>query len=95
MFHDGLLKKCQKLAVVLKDERRSFRIRKIRDTFRMEADKILVEVGALRLLAILPFAQPWKYYHEKLLGWVQYCKEYEGHYYHEIPEEVRNAAEDW
>lgn len=92
---DGLLKRCQKLAVVLKDERRAFRIRKIRDILHVQAATIMTEVGALRLLAILPFAQPWKYYHRGLLGSVHFSKGYEPYNYHTIPVEVRNAAEDW
>lgn len=92
---DGLLKRCQKLAVVLKDERRAFRIRKIRDILHVQAATIMTEVRALRLLAILPFAQPWKYYHRGLLGSVHFSKGYEPYNYHAIPVEVRNAAEDW
>lgn len=61
--YDDLLAKSQNLLVRLQDEKRAFKVRKLRDELRVEADKALQEVEALGYLAVLPYSLPPKPYH--------------------------------
>lgn len=95
--YDDLMKRCQKLAVTVQDEKRSFKIRKIRDLLREEAERTFAEIEELGNFAALPCAKPWKPNHERLFRHCRYrIVNINGGDYHEsLPQAIRRAADIW
>ncbi|RYP49758.1 hypothetical protein DL769_011047 [Monosporascus sp. CRB-8-3] len=87
--YDSDLTTCQKLAVTLKDERRAFKIRQLRDQLRVEAEKVLAEIESLQDLATLPYARPWKRHHVKAFRDLELSTD------EDMPETIVRAAETW
>ena len=56
---DSLLQYAQALAVLLQDERRSFKIRKLRDKLQSKATEAYDEIETRVGIAALPYAKPW------------------------------------
>lgn len=95
--YDDLLKRCQTLAVTVQDEKRSFKIREIRDLLRKEADRTFAEIEALGTLAALPYSKPWKQYHEILFRELRWSivKGRDRDYDEDLPDAIRRAADIW
>ena len=66
---DWLLQQAQSLAVVLLDESRAFKIRKLRDTLQAETTRAHAEIETLEPLAALPYTKkPWALPHQRLFS---------------------------
>lgn len=59
----------QSLAVMLHDEPRAMKIRKLRDRLQSEASKAYDEIEAFEPLANLPQARPWALHHQRLFAY--------------------------
>ena len=59
---DSLLQYAQALAVLLRDERRSFKVRKLRDELQSKATQAYDEIETRVGIAALPYAKPWPLY---------------------------------
>ncbi|RYP64901.1 hypothetical protein DL770_009109 [Monosporascus sp. CRB-9-2] len=87
--YDSDLATCQRLAVTLKDERRAFKIRRLRDLLRAEAETVLAEIESLQDLAALPYARPWKRHHVKAFRDLELSTD------EDVPEAIVRAADTW
>lgn len=65
---DKFIQMAQSLAVALLDERRAFKLRKLRDHVQAEALKAHREIEDLEALATLPYARPWALHHQRLFS---------------------------
>ena len=69
---DNLIQTAQGLAVVLQDEKRAFKIRKLRDELQSHAAESYNKIETYAALACLPYAKPWPlhlqffFYHTRL-----------------------------
>lgn len=90
---DNLLRYAQHLAVVLQDEKRSFKIRKLRDELQSKATEAYDEIETRVGMAALPYAKPWPLYLQRFF--LEVNAEIRRGQGTEFPEFVRQAARDW
>ena len=95
--YDDLMERCQRLAVTVQDDKRSFKIRKIRDLLHEEAERTFAEIEELGNLAALPCSKPWKQHHETLFRHLRYrfTKVEDADYDEGLPQAIRRAADIW
>lgn len=93
--YDHPLAACQRLAVVLQDEKRAFKIRAIRDRLRREVDRALEEIDSLKFFAVLPYARPWKCHLGNNIVRALRYKDWNGSYDDQLPAIIRTAADIW
>lgn len=90
---DSLLKKAQRLAVLLQDERRSFKIRRLRDELQSSATEVYDEIKSRVGMAALPYAKPWPLYLQRFFGGINVDPHLgvpSG-----LPEVIVQAAREW
>ncbi|KAK3680340.1 hypothetical protein LTR37_021319 [Vermiconidia calcicola] len=90
---DRLIRRSQALAVILQDESRAFKVRKLRDQLQAETLKAFHEIKAYVGLASLPFAKSWPIYQQHFFHSMRldtHCS-----WETEYPEVVKRAAREW
>lgn len=98
---DGLLEDAQHLAVVLKDERRAFKVRDLRDTLQTEALKALEEIKSVNYILCDPLNshRQWKILHQRTFREVIAHRKGYGpdsqKIYEAYPDFVKHAAAEW
>ena len=90
---DRIIKHAQGLAVVLQDESRATKIRRLRDGLERSAAKSYEEIKAGIGIAGLPFASPWPLHHQRLFETVRFdLRQGIGNEYCEV---IKQAAREW